>query len=87
MRFSFVPQAESKPSRSKKPNKGETDDTDIIYVSGEEAGGPQVEARITRKSLSNKAKMEREKGVVRQLKGNSHPNIMTFFESEAPEDR
>lgn len=31
--------------------------------------------------------MEREKGTLRRLKKRSHPNVMTYFESEAVEDR
>jgi superfamily II DNA or RNA helicase len=85
VRFSIVPESPSK-SRTRKQKSRETDDSDTLYV-GEEARRPHVEAKITRKWLSNMAKMEREKGVVRQLKGKSHPNIMTFFESESPVDK
>lgn len=84
--FSFVPEAEPRASRGKKQKNGETDDTDTIFVGGE-AEQAHVEAKITRKWVSNKAKLEREKAVVRLLKGKSHPNIMTFFESDSPLDR
>jgi hypothetical protein len=36
------------------------------------------------KGKNEKEKIEREKTVLRKLRDKSHPNIMTFFESDSP---